>query len=422
MRRAMVGLVSVFAMPIAMLSAYPFEAGALQAQDTSWLAWIGCWEGASPAGEEGDQPDTFIVCFQPAASEAGVEILTYTDGELVSLEEMIADGTPRPVQEDGCRGEREARWSEDGARVFMHSTLSCGEGVTRATRGVLSILPGRDGWAEIQSVQAGDESPVVGIRTFVSADETSLAELGVPDPADGRELAVRTARIQASRSLTPEGLVETVEQAGADATGALLVERGERFGLDAETLRALDDSGVPGEVLDVMVAMSYPERFEVSGGPGAEPEIRTADATAAERRTWSRSRSFPGYSPWGYGLYWDPFWYGRYGFGFGYGRFGYDSFGLGPYGFGYYGYPRVVVIEQPTVRSRATLSRERGVVPPDDGQSGATSRTPSRSVRPDRSRGTSRARPQSSSPRVSSGSSSGSGSGSGNVRRARPRD
>ncbi len=431
MRRAIIGSIGVLAILSVPFATSATEAGPSRAQDSLWLSWIGCWEGAAEVG--GDETDSFLVCFRPRADGVGVDILTYSEGELTAVEEMLADDTPRPLVEGGCEGERSAGWSLDQSRVFLISELECGEGVTRTTRGLMSMLPGRDGWVEIQSVQAGDARPLVGIRTFLPADAATLASSRIPDPSAGRELAVRTARAQASAALTPRTLVETIERAGPSVANALLVERGEPLGLESETLRALSQKGVPGEVLDVLVAMSYPERFEISGsGPELAPAIRSPSGYGAASR-----RTFRGYSPWGLGYdpYWDPFWSSSYRYGYGYNSFGYgyNSFGYGPFGYGYFGSsiyrtPRLIYIQEPTVVDRRTLSRNRGVV----GGSDRTARPSSRSQptsragssrsgssraapAPSRSRGGSRASPASSPSR---GGSSGS---SGGTRTARPR-
>lgn len=451
MGRRIIALLGIVA-PLAL--ARPAEAALSATQESSWLAWIGCWDGSAEVGSE--EAATFTVCFRPLTTGGGVEIRTYTDGDLVSTEQMIADGAPRAVEEGGCAGERTATWSRDGARVFLTSELSCGEGITRETKGLLSILPGGEAWVEVQSVRAGDGAPLVGIRTFVPASEDALSAGPILDPTAGIEIAVSTARSQAAGELTPDALVEIVEHAGPDVTNAFLIERGEPFGLDRASLVALAARGVPGEVVDVMVAVSYPERFQVAAGEEVaevSPETGTGGA-AATPSTWPRRRWFRGYSPWGLGYdpYWDPYlsssYWRRYG-AYGYGGYGY---GYGPYGYGGFGGgyrpPSLVVIQPPTVTDRATLSRNRGVVRSGRGGGSGSggdsglSRAPTRSSSPPRvARPSSGGSSSSSSgsaaraaPRSSSGSSSparaapspsrspsGGGGGSGNVRRARPR-
>ncbi len=427
MRRGIIGCIGVLAMSSVPLATSGAESSSARAQDSLWLPWIGCWEGAAEVG--GNETEPFIVCFRPNADEGGVDVLTYTDGELIALEQMFADDQARPLSEGGCEGSRTAGWSVDRSRVFLVSELQCGESVTRTTRGVLSMLPGGDGWVEIQAVHAGDERPVIGIRTFLPADESTLASNRIPDPAEGRELAVSTARAQTGGALTPANLVETVERAGAGVASALLVERGEPLGLEAETLKALSRDGVPGEVLDVMVAMTYPERFEISGSGGeVDPEIR-ADADSRAYRDGRQRRSFGGYSPWGlgYNMYLDPFWSSGYGFGyggFGYSRYGYGGYGYGGYGSSIYNSPRLIFIQSPTVANRRpTLSRNRGAVAGGDAGARPSGRSPSASRAPS-SRSGSRAAPQPSSSRGGSRAAprpSSSSGGSDGGRRARPR-
>src|SRR5690606_27130918 len=87
------------------------------------------------------------------------------------------------------------------------------------------------------------------------------------------------------------------------------------------------NAGVSREVIDVVVAVSFPERFAVA-----------EDETVREQAPRGAYARDPG--PWGFRrpYFWDPFFYGG---GFGYpGSYGY---GYG-YGYGYYR-PVVVVVE-----------------------------------------------------------------------------
>ncbi len=73
--------------------------------------------------------------------------------------------------------------------------------------------------------------------------------------------------------------------------------------MDRDLLLPLDDAGVPGQIIDLMVALSYPEYFAVGD--------ETVDT-----------------QPLVYNHYWAP-WFHGYGHGYGYG-YGYA------YGYGYY--------------------------------------------------------------------------------------
>ena len=95
---------------------------------------------------------------------------------------------------------------------------------------------------------------------------------------------------------------------------AALAETGARFALRARDLVALDDAGVPGNVIDLMIAASYPEKFQVERRAAATRRRVSADVRAS--LVWSGYwglgypyfYSYPGYdvdyrdyySPYGY--------------------------------------------------------------------------------------------------------------------------
>ena len=173
------------------------------------------------------------------------------------------------------------------------------------------------------------------------------------------------------------------------ALEAALIELHPRFDLDRDTLIRLDAAGVAGSVLDVMIALTYPDRFVVDR-PGSAPVVSYTGPI-------SRSYGF------------DPFWYGLDGFGpyypYYYSPFGYAGWGR------YYGY--------------TPYSYYRGdtflIAPGRAGDARARDRSPGRVVN---DRGYTRVRPRDSggdapasgdrsrgSTRSSSGGSSGSSSG-----------
>jgi hypothetical protein len=405
MRRS---LSAFFGVAVALAVSLPASAQVgIPGADARWLPWIGCWEGAAVT-DEAAAAESYVVCIRPLADVGGVEIETYAGGSLLTEEEMRADGRATAIAEDGCAGTQTAAWSADGRRLYLASDMECGPGVTRSTSGTLAILPEGFGWVEVQAVRSGDAEPLVGIRTFVPATEARIAELGVADPVAGGQLAVATARTRAGARLTADAIVELVERAGAPVAGALLIERGEPFDLDAPMLRELADRGVPGDVLDVMVAVTYPERFTVlGGGEDAELAMRTAPARAAAPAARNVA-PWPARA-WGYG-------YSRFGYRYGYYDSYFDPFRPYGYGFGYgfYDYPRVIIVGPPVVEERsAVLSRTRGVVETNPSGGSSQNAVPSPQRRgSDRSSSSSGSAGR-SEPRGNSGSAAPSSSGGG---------
>ena len=88
--------------------------------DERWLPWIGCWRPAEQrAPEEGVH-----VCVVPAASN-GVRILTIAGDQTLVDDTIVADGTPRSIDEPDCTGTRRAEWSADRLRLYSNADVMC---------------------------------------------------------------------------------------------------------------------------------------------------------------------------------------------------------------------------------------------------------------------------------------------------------
>jgi hypothetical protein len=200
-----------------------------------------------------------------------------------------------------------------------------------------------------------------------------------------------------------DDVIEAVHAVDAEAVRAWVAEMADPFELDSRRLVRMADAGVPPSVIDVVIAVSYPDRFALS---------REGDVARIEREHDANN----GYG--GYGghipVYMYPT-YGRYGY--------YDSYygygGYGGYGWGYYGPPSVIVVEPRDPEPRAKVVKGRGYTrgnPPsgssvnDDNRNGSSNNGSSNNSNNSSSNGSSQ----------NGSSSSGSGS-SGGGRTAKPR-
>ncbi|MGW8265627.1 MAG: hypothetical protein ACWGSQ_04615 [Longimicrobiales bacterium] len=310
---------------------------AAQDVDSRWLPWLGCWE-ASDGGEE-----VPMLCMRPLAAEEGVELTTFADGEVISTEVIYSDGVPRQTTREGCVGEEEARFSEDGRRIYLRSDYVCEGGVRRSATGLLAFANPME-WLDIKVVDvAGERVPLVLRYRPARAQRAEAA--GMEAVVAPRAMAVKAARIGASARLAPEDLIEATGKVDGKALEALIVERGDPFNVDSEMLIRLADAGVSEKVIDLAVAVSFPEKFAV--GSGAPEEIR------AERTAYGVAMA-----PYGFGLHWsfwnpyyyDPFYYSPYGYGYSpyYYNYGWYS--------GYYRPINVVVTPRPQFRWNMAVS------------------------------------------------------------------
>jgi hypothetical protein len=308
-------------------------------ESSDWTAWLGCWR---PTGE--DAPAAALVCITPGDTPSSIRIVSFDEGEMVAESIVHADGQPRPVSDGGCTGTETASWSQDGRRVFTRTDLDC-SGVRRVSTGVIAMVSEVE-WIDAQAITVADQhaARAVRYRSVRAAAVPPAAAHLVPE----QQLVGEAARLNASRPLDFDAVVEASAVVAEPALEALLAAHQHGFGLNARTLVELERRGVPASVIDMMVALSHPRTFAVqapSARAGFPVERDRAGRVLAERcmDDWNaaaRTRECDRY----YGQRYSPFgYYNRYGYNYGY---GYSPFGYDPYGW-HYGRGPIVVIVRP---------------------------------------------------------------------------
>lgn len=313
--------------------------------DARWQPWIGCWQPAAQqssaisftAPRSNNAP---LVCVIPATGtpvSSGVEIVTIADGKIVARDTIDATGQNVARSKDGCNGVESAKWSADGRRVYVSSDFTCPGGLKRTSSGLFAISPTGE-WVNVQGVNAGGNK---GVRTlhYTDAGTPSTLPSEISQALHNRALAVSTARAAAGAPLTAADVVEASRQLDPTVVEGWIVDRGQGFGVDANELIALADAGVPSNITDAMVALSYPKAFAVNrpsdvSGVGAIDAAQNVSGLEVERSSGRNVQvmMMPAYSPYGY----SPFGYSPYDYnGYGYSPYGYSPYGYSPYG-GYY--------------------------------------------------------------------------------------
>lgn len=311
--------------------ASPDAAARAAAVDPRWFPWLGCWQlreeqldpSAPDAGAEtAALLDRTVICVRPHGAGPGVTLTTAAGDRVLAERTLVADGVRRDVQATDCPGRERSAWSRDGRRLFTHAELRCADQPARTVTGV-SLLSSRSTWVDVQVVAIGGRQ-MVEIRRYnplpasAQDDRPESAAPGVA-PAD-----VRQARREAAAPLDLRDVMEASSTTSPRVVEALLVETEPRLPLDSAALLALDDAGINGGVIDLLVALAYPERFVV------------------ERRDRGGAWSSGGWG--GFSGFHDPIWYDRY-YPYYVSPFGYYSWGRGyyPYLVGGYATPFVVL-------------------------------------------------------------------------------
>jgi len=250
--------------------------------DARFTPFLGCWslvedavrqpllgnpdeEAGDPAEPAEEDRPMGLVCLAPEGD--GVRLQTYSGDEAFLEETLIADGQKRDSAQGKCRGWQQLDWSKDASVLFTRSELTCEEGRTRSISGV-SMLTDGSTWVELQSIGTGDGRAVL-IRRFRAVNE-EVSRLRIPSLTEEQFRDAVEARFRvASTPMSIEDVIETSARVAPEVVEASILERGGRFPIDGENLLRLSDASVPPSVIDLLVALSFPEEFSVERGGGA---------------------------------------------------------------------------------------------------------------------------------------------------------
>lgn len=290
---------------IAAASALLAPAAQAQTVDTRWQPWLGCWvsEGRVPAS------NASTVCVLPTSDGLGVTMRSF-DGDRELLSETIRpDGTPQHLSEKTCSGERTTQWAVRGARFFSNATVTCDGQPATKTSGI-SALVRPDLWLDVQ-VSGAKGGEQVRTRRLLRSGGTP------PAPVAEQVRALRPTRA-VPEPVLPEDVIDASRQVSATTLEAWLAESGSRAAVDRRGLVRLADAKVQPRVIDLLVAMAYPQKFQVrrnSGGSGGGGGFFGGDwmDDGLYQGGWTYLSDVYGY---GFGSFGLPFMYGGFGSGY----------------------------------------------------------------------------------------------------------
>lgn len=231
-------------------------------------------------------------------------MVTFAGEREVLSESVVADGSPQSLTDPACRGERLTRWSSSGTRLFSSSTLTCEKQPVVKTTG-LSGLVSADEWLDVQVADVGGREQLRTRRFWRSTT--------APPAAVATALRdVRLTRPQVAAT-TIEDVIEASRNVASVGVEAWLAESRAPVPLDRRVLVQLSDAHVAPQVIDVLVALAYPEKFEVrrnSGGGGGAWSSGWLDDDPGE---WGYLADVYGY---GFGSFGVPYFMRANGYGY----------------------------------------------------------------------------------------------------------
>ena len=317
-----------------------------------WRAYLGCWQ---PQAEEGAEMKG-VVCFIPSSIAKGdVEMLTISDNEVKHTKIFYTDDTVHSIEGvDKCEGTESARFSGDGLRIYTASSVACEGEAMRDSEGIISMpFPGE--WVDVRSMEARGRT-MAWAQWYKRASNGVLEELELISLDELNRYSAQASRWGAE-GVSIEQVIDAVEeQANPSALEAWIAEIRQPFpGLNSKDLIRLDDSGVPGSIVNIIVAVSFPDKFSF-GDEMNSGDYRVSKKTPAPPPSGGYARVHHHYySPYDY---YRPGYYDYYDY---YHRHCYGYYGWRSYrGCWGYGYPPVIVYTSRVRRPRGRVISNRG--------------------------------------------------------------
>jgi hypothetical protein len=205
----------------------------------------------------------------------------------------------------------------------LKADLVCAKGVKRVETGMVTMNDAGQ-WVQLQHLQVGKNEATTVARFRFEGD--SAAPSGVDM---GTVRSTRALRMAAGGTVDVSDVIGVAKLVPPSLTEAWLSDLGQRIDLDAKALVQLADGGVQSRVIDVMVALAHPDKYQI--GPAmtsangmsqgrAIASLQTGRAGGNRLRTRCQYMDDFCYGPGGMGAW---------GFGYRYGMFD-------PWGFGYF--------------------------------------------------------------------------------------
>jgi hypothetical protein len=231
---------------------------AAQKMDARFNAWLGCWRLEDDIAGTGAR-----MCITPDGAGVRLQTLVGTNRGIEEL--VIADGVARPIVDADCKGTEAAEWSNDGQRVFRTTQVTCGNEGARTIKSVAFLAPGPM-WINVQHVSGESGAANVRAQRYRRAFNQTLA--------DGSKAAPPAAGVPVGDTRwSIEDVIEASGKLPADALQAALSDVKQKFNVNRKTLLTLDEAGVPDSVIDLMVALTFPDRFIVERATGGSMPV-----------------------------------------------------------------------------------------------------------------------------------------------------
>lgn len=235
------------------------DIGSHEKIDARWVPWIGPWRLVLNKVDtsESNLEKEYLLTINAGDNKNSITMKGYRDKTPLAEEEIIADGRRHQFTNDKCTGWYQYSWSETGKRLLLNSELNCQDDPARVISG-MSIINKSGDWLDIQLLQNGEER-AINIRKYRNVDKDSVT-LGHINANQ-----VSSSRNATGTSFSINEIIELSSKVESEVLEAALLEMGEPFPINSKQLARLGNAEVPSRIVDLMVALSFPDKFSVEG-------------------------------------------------------------------------------------------------------------------------------------------------------------
>jgi len=271
--------------------------------DIAILPWLGVWTAIDDPPASG----TTVLEIRPGADGRGLDITTKNADQPVS-ENIIPDGVSRPAESRVCTGTRTYQWEKQAGVLLGKSEIAC-QGEASYDIFTLKMMTAADRMADILVIKTSDQTRLA-VRRF--AFEKELQAAG--DFFRAQESLVLRTALAAPWDL--DKIINLSKNVETVVLEAALLEKNLQVQLDTKSLRKMKSSGTPDSIIDLLVALSAPDKFRIE-----KNDLIAVEAASPSRLQNGETYSYPYrmeppyyygyYYPWNY--YWSygsPFWWG----------------------------------------------------------------------------------------------------------------
>jgi hypothetical protein len=224
----------------------------------SLRAWTGVWtfsDDKAASNSLSSLPKTTVEIF-PTADGKGIQITRKAIDQPEVKEVIIPDGSKRAVNDPNCTGFQTATLIPGAGMIVSSSEMTCKDTGAFATNNVKLILSA-DKMVDILELKANGDSKLAVRHLKLERD---LPPVDASEPTNANVIA----RMTVGQSWNLNKVEQIAQSFDTRLLEAVLVEKQVVLDMNKATLKQLKNSKLSKGIVDLLVALAYPDKFKIA--------------------------------------------------------------------------------------------------------------------------------------------------------------